>query len=70
MTTAVRVETNHECLGNIAPVLGNVDEAVAYIRLIFGDLLPEQFIKIIEQVNPAAVSAVTQLMKVCFGAGA
>jgi hypothetical protein len=66
----VRIQTTHECLGQIAPVMANVDEAVAYVRLVLGQLLPERFLEVIKVVNPEAAEAVATMLKVCFGAGA
>jgi hypothetical protein len=66
----VRIQSTHECLGQIAPVIANVEEAVAYVRLVLGDILPERFLAVIKAVNPESADAVAAMLKVCFGAGA
>jgi len=69
MNTSVKILSDHACLGNIAPVIRDVEEAVAYVRLVLGDLAPEAFVQIMATVRPEVLDAVKTIIKACFGVG-
>jgi hypothetical protein len=63
----VRIQTNHECLGQLAPVMSDYESAVKWIELVMGKIEPVEWLNFVAKATPYAVSPAREILKLCFG---
>ena len=65
--TLVRIQTNHECLGQFAPVMKDFESAVKWLELVMGKIDPVDWLNFVNSATPYAIGPAREILKLCFG---